>query len=115
MQNDDLRSFVIQFKEKSKVLMGSFHVIGITHKSNIYLPDLNKYKKATSWRQFKQNPARRKYFNPEFLHQVVNLVHSLNYYMSELGEVVYFLKKNPLLISLDDFFIVLSPCEPLEE
>lgn len=99
------------FKNSSKMLFGWFHVIGICHKDNLKSDFLKKYKKPTTWKNFKQNKHRKRYFTPDFLNQIVNLLHSLNYTLSQLGKAIYFLEDCPLLISIpeSDWFILLAP------
>lgn len=99
------------FKHSRKMLFGCFHIIGICHKDNLKIESLKKYNKPTTWRNFKRNKRKQRYFDPNFLNQIVNLLHSLNYNLWELGKAIYFLEDSPLLISIpnSDYFILLAP------
>ena len=101
----------ILFKHASKMLFGCFHVIGICHKDNLKTDFLKKYENPTTWRNFKRNKRKERYFDPAFVQEIVNIIHSLNYNLWELGKAIYFLEDSPLLISIpnSDYFILLAP------
>jgi len=98
-------------KSSSWVLMDHLHVIGITHKDNLNGTYLKRYKKPTSWKNFMHNKSRRKYFDTQFLAQVKNFFASLNYWMTELGEAVYFAENEPLMVAIPEsgFYVLVAP------